>query len=100
MESTTSDSGGRTPKPQIDELRREVDSGLTVAAVAKKHNLPPSTLRGRLRRNGAKLAPLSTRDGAAGLAPNGAGVLRDLEALVDDRWRRLSLVERLRRLLA
>ncbi|HEY6290264.1 MAG TPA: hypothetical protein VI455_01705 [Terriglobia bacterium] len=64
MENTTTND--------LAEVRRDVASGMSVAAVAKKHNVPPSTLRGRLRKNGAA-------ESQAHLAPNGAGVMEELE---------------------
>ena len=95
MENTTTDSA----KPQIDlaEVRRDLDAGMSLNRAARKRGLPPSTLRGRLRKNGA--ARLHHHSDGAILAPNGAGVLQELERLLDEGWRRLSVVERLRRLL-
>ena len=80
-----------TPEIDLAEIQHDLDAGVSLAAVAKQRGLAPSTLRGRLRRQNGAAAPS---------ASNGAGVLQELEQLLDERWRHLSLVERLRRLLA
>jgi hypothetical protein len=99
--------GGDNPMTQAIDLpavKSDLAAGASLKETARKHGVPESTLRGRLRKahvNGSSPKPRTVREKtekANGATRDG----EDFEALaefLDGQWKRLTLLQRIRCLL-
>jgi hypothetical protein len=89
--------GGDVMTREIDlpAVESDLAAGASLKEAARKHEVPESTLRGRLRKSHAN-------GSGAARTPNAVAHDQDLEALaqfLDAEWKRLSLLQRVRCLL-
>jgi transposase-like protein len=86
----------------LPAVESDLAAGASVKETARKHGLPESTLRGRLRKAHANGAAAVRTPRTVKQETNGAAHDDDLEALaqfLDGQWKRLTLLQRVRCLL-